>query len=91
MAYPEKYLNELFSDDIISQHSETQSEVSSNHSDWSDLQLLANQLGIPNASDLYVERFKIDRQQLSSMLQGNLKTNEFTSINPNNGLFFCRK
>lgn len=50
--------------------SETHSEISSVHSDWSDLQTIATQLGIENVDDLYVERFKIDRQQLSNMIQG---------------------
>lgn len=60
--------------------SETQSEISSINSDWNDLQQIANQLGIINVEDLFAERFKIDRQQLSNLIQGNFTQFCFTSL-----------
>jgi protein bicaudal C len=49
--------------------SESQSEISSVDSDWSDLRSIAAQLGVANPDDLYTERFKIDRQKLEEMIQ----------------------
>jgi protein bicaudal C len=49
--------------------SETQSEISSVESDWSDLRSIAAQLGVANPDDLHTERFKIDRQKLEDMIK----------------------
>lgn len=51
--------------------SDIPSEISSVDSEWSDLKSIATQLGVANMDDLYTERFKIDCQKLSDMLQGN--------------------
>lgn len=59
--------NQLFLQD--DPRSDTHSEVSSAESDWSDMKSIAMQLGIANVDDLYTERFKIDRQKLSEMIQ----------------------
>lgn len=49
--------------------SESQSEISSVDSDWSDIKSIALKLGVVNADDLISERFKVDRQKLESMIQ----------------------
>lgn len=49
--------------------SESQSEISSVDSDWSDIKSIALKLGVANADDLISERFKVDRQKLESMIQ----------------------
>lgn len=49
--------------------SETQSEISSADSDWSDIRAIANKLGVQNPDDLHTERFKVDRQKLENMIK----------------------
>uniref|UniRef100_A0A1A9WTZ7 SAM domain-containing protein n=1 Tax=Glossina brevipalpis TaxID=37001 RepID=A0A1A9WTZ7_9MUSC len=49
--------------------SDTQSEISSTDSDWSDIKTIANKLGITNPEELYTERFKVDRQKLEQMIK----------------------
>lgn len=49
--------------------SETQSEISSVDSDWSDIRAIANKLGVQNPDDLHTERFKVDRQKLENMIK----------------------
>lgn len=49
--------------------SETQSEISSADSDWSDIRAIANKLGVQNPDDLHTERFKVDRQKLEQMIK----------------------
>lgn len=53
----------------VRRHSESQSEISSVDSDWSDIKSIALQLGVANPEDLMTERFKIDRQKLENMMQ----------------------
>lgn len=50
--------------------SETQSEISSVDSDWSDIRAIALKLGVSNPDDLHTERFKVDRQKLEQMIKG---------------------
>ena len=50
--------------------SETQSEISSMDSDWSDIRAIALKLGVANPDDLHTERFKVDRQKLEQMIKG---------------------
>lgn len=50
--------------------SETQSEISSADSDWSDIRAIALKLGVANPDELHTERFKVDRQKLEQMLKG---------------------
>lgn len=50
--------------------SETQSEISSVDSDWSDIRAIAMKLGVANPDDLHTERFKVDRQKLEQMIKG---------------------
>lgn len=50
--------------------SESQSEISSVDSDWSDIRSIALQLGVSNPDELANERFKIDRQKLENMIKG---------------------
>lgn len=56
------------------QSSETQSEISSVESGFSDLKAIAVQLGVNNPDDLYMERFKIDRTKLEDLLRGGFAT-----------------
>ncbi|XP_061397140.1 protein bicaudal C [Musca vetustissima] len=49
--------------------SETQSEISSVDSDWSDIRAIALKLGVSNPDDLHTERFKVDRQKLEQMIK----------------------
>jgi len=49
--------------------SESQSEISSVDSDWSDLKNIAAQLGVSNVDDLATERFKVDRLKLENMIK----------------------
>ncbi|CAO1360776.1 unnamed protein product [Diamesa tonsa] len=49
--------------------SESQSEISSVESDFSDFRVIGAQLGILNAEDVYTERFKIDRTKLEEMIR----------------------
>ncbi|XP_017856704.1 PREDICTED: protein bicaudal C [Drosophila arizonae] len=49
--------------------SETQSEISSVDSDWSDIRAIALKLGVQNVDDLHTERFKVDRQKLEQLLK----------------------
>lgn len=49
--------------------SETQSEISSVDSDWSDIRAIAMKLGVSNPDDLHTERFKVDRQKLEQMIK----------------------
>ncbi|TMW46084.1 hypothetical protein DOY81_008835, partial [Sarcophaga bullata] len=49
--------------------SETQSEISSMDSDWSDIRAIAMKLGVANPDDLHTERFKVDRQKLEQMIK----------------------
>ncbi|XP_030382478.1 protein bicaudal C [Scaptodrosophila lebanonensis] len=49
--------------------SETQSEISSVDSDWSDIRTIALKLGVQNPEDLHTERFKVDRQKLEQLLK----------------------
>lgn len=53
----------------VRRHSESQSEISSVDSDWSDIKSIALQLGVANPDDLLTERFKIDRQKLENMIR----------------------
>lgn len=55
--------------------SESQSEVSSVDSDWSDVRGIALQLGVSDPDDLANERFKVDRQKLENMIKGSLPAN----------------
>ncbi|EDW57610.2 uncharacterized protein Dvir_GJ18051 [Drosophila virilis] len=48
--------------------SETQSEISSVDSDWSDIRAIALKLGVQNPDDLHTERFKVDRQKLERLI-----------------------
>lgn len=50
--------------------SETQSEISSMDSDWSDIRAIAMKLGVQNPDDLHTERFKVDRQKLEQLIKG---------------------
>lgn len=50
--------------------SETQSEISSADSDWSDIRAIATKLGVQNPDDLHTERFKVDRHKLENMIKG---------------------
>lgn len=52
--------------------SETHSEISSVESNWSDIKAIALKLGVSDPDDLHTERFKIDRQKLEQLIQGNL-------------------
>lgn len=61
--------------------SESQSEISSVDSDWSDIKTIALQLGVQNPDELTTERFKIDRQKLETMMRSKLKLNEISKIN----------
>ncbi|XP_055384865.1 protein bicaudal C [Condylostylus longicornis] len=49
--------------------SESQSEISSVDSDWSDIRAIAINLGVQNPDDLLTERFKVDRQKLENMIR----------------------
>lgn len=49
--------------------SESQSDVSSIGSDWSDVKVIAERLGITDESDLKNDRFKVDRQKLENMIK----------------------
>ncbi|XP_017067124.1 protein bicaudal C [Drosophila eugracilis] len=49
--------------------SETQSEISSVDSDWSDIRAIALKLGVQNPDDLHTERFKVDRQKLEQLIK----------------------
>ncbi|KAI8042852.1 protein bicaudal C [Drosophila gunungcola] len=49
--------------------SETQSEISSVDSDWSDIRAIAMKLGVQNPDDLHTERFKVDRQKLEQLIK----------------------
>ncbi|KAH8325023.1 hypothetical protein KR074_001917 [Drosophila pseudoananassae] len=49
--------------------SETQSEISSVDSDWSDIRAIAMKLGVKNPDDLHTERFKVDRQKLEQLIK----------------------
>ncbi|KAH8410233.1 hypothetical protein KR009_009391 [Drosophila setifemur] len=49
--------------------SETQSEISSVDSDWSDIRAIAIKLGVQNLDDLHTERFKVDRQKLEQLIK----------------------
>ncbi|XP_051858957.1 protein bicaudal C [Drosophila albomicans] len=51
--------------------SETQSEISSVDSDWSDIRAIALKLGVQNPDDLHTERFKVDRQKLEQLIKEN--------------------
>ena len=53
----------------IRRPSESQSEISSVDSDWSDIKAIALQLGVSNPDDLITERFKVDRQKLESLIK----------------------
>lgn len=53
----------------IRRQSESQSEISSESSDWSDLKSIAVKLGINNPDDMVTERFKVDRQKLETMIK----------------------
>lgn len=53
--------------------SESQSEISSIGSDWSDVRTIAAELGITNLDELANERFKVDRQKLENMIKGKIK------------------
>lgn len=57
--------------------SETQSEISSMDSDWSDIRAIAMKLGVQNPDDLHTERFKVDRQKLEQLIKGSLKLIHF--------------
>ncbi|EDW77980.2 uncharacterized protein Dwil_GK24769, isoform B [Drosophila willistoni] len=48
--------------------SETQSEISSVDSDWSDIRAIALKLGVQNPDELHTERFKVDRQKLEQFI-----------------------
>lgn len=48
---------------------ESRSEVSTNESEWSDINTIAQQLGV-SVADLQVERFKVDRSKLENMVKG---------------------
>ncbi|KAH8292776.1 hypothetical protein KR054_004958 [Drosophila jambulina] len=48
--------------------SETQSEISSVDSDWSDIRAIAMKLGVQNSDDLHTERFKVDCQKLEQLI-----------------------
>lgn len=50
--------------------SDSQSEISSVDSDWSDIRGIALQLGVSDPDELTNERFKVDRQKLESMIKG---------------------
>ena len=50
--------------------SETQSEISSVDSDWSDIRSIALKLGVSNPEDLHTDRFKVDRSKLEEMIKG---------------------
>lgn len=60
--------------------SESQSEISSVDSDWSDLRSIAAQLGVTNLDDLHSERFKIDRQKLEDMIKGEFRNGQASSL-----------
>lgn len=60
--------------------SETQSEISSADSDWSDIRSIALKLGVQNPDDLHTERFKVDRQKLENLIKSNFCIT-FTKIN----------
>lgn len=49
--------------------SESQSEISSVDSDWSDIRTIALKLGVQNPDDLQTERFKVDRQKLENLFK----------------------
>ncbi|XP_055851865.1 protein bicaudal C [Episyrphus balteatus] len=49
--------------------SETQSEISSADSGWSDIRAIAVRLGVSNPEDLHTERFKVDRHKLENMIK----------------------
>lgn len=57
--------------------SETQSEISSVDSDWSDIRAIALKLGVQNVDDLHTERFKVDRQKLEQLLKGELEQQKY--------------
>lgn len=60
-AYSSIYAN-------VKRSSETQSEISSIDSDWSDIKSIAMQLGVANPDELVTQRFKVDRQKLENMI-----------------------
>lgn len=66
-SYLSPYNKMIF--ESVRRPSESQSEISSVDSDWSDIKSIALKLGVPNADDLVSERFKVDRQKLESMIR----------------------
>lgn len=56
--------------------SETQSEISSVESNWSDIKAIALKLGVSDPDDLHTERFKVDRQKLEQLIQGKVFSNK---------------
>lgn len=48
---------------------ESRSEVSSNESEWSDINSIAQQMGV-TVAELQVDRFKVDRSKLEIMVKG---------------------
>lgn len=54
--------------EAVRRTSESQSEISSIDSDWSDIKSIAIQLGVSNPDDLVIQRFKVDRQKLENMI-----------------------
>lgn len=56
----------------VRQSSESQSEASSSaESDWSDINSIAAQMGL-QPKDMCVERFKVDRNKLETLIKGNV-------------------
>lgn len=49
---------------------ESRSEVT-NESEWSDINSIAQQMGV-SVADLQVDRFKVDRSKLESMVKGRI-------------------
>lgn len=66
-SYLSPYNKMIF--ESVRRPSESQSEISSVDSDWSDIKSIALKLGVPNVDDLVSERFKVDRQKLESMIR----------------------
>lgn len=71
-AYQNSAYNKMLFVESVRRPSESQSEISSVDSDWSDIKSIALKLGVANADDLVSERFKVDRQKLESMIQSEL-------------------
>lgn len=64
---PSPFNNLLYQN--VQPSTESRSEVSTNESEWSDINSIAQQMGV-TVAELQVDRFKVDRSKLESMVKG---------------------